>query len=254
MAAQFILPAIGIGLQALGAIGASREKGKANQLNRDDFEFRKGQAGIENERRNAASRLLMPNIMRDMNIRDPVKIGAGGATNTLGGRPGGIGAPEGPGSSGFINAARRSAPADTKTPRSRGLMTAGFPLGGPLGSLGMNKIGQGRRTANILTDKGSGYTTNFDADFKQVHDQIVQLDQSGQATAEDFREGIAQLKKIEADYLAYLDKFALQGGNHKKVADQARNTLNSWIEDNYRNFAQRQSELQSAGISRSVVA
>lgn len=258
---DWILPATGIGLQALGSIGASREQGRANDISLEDYELKKRQAEDDKQRRDAFTRLMMPSLLRDMNIRDPELIGQSLQQRTLPPTTS-LGQPQGDpyrdAASGVAGAPVRSPGVSTASNVAKGVgaglgvagaMGLGSAALGPAGAvLGLaaapllNKIGQGRRTADLLTTPG-GATKQFEQQVGSIHDGLVQLDASGKATAEDFQKGIADLRAGEQAYRQYLSNFAMGGGNHAKVARQALATLDRYQPLVYRTLEGRLAEM-----------
>lgn len=218
---------IGQGVNWLGQMGlgylANRPIAKQNAWQR---------AMVEQQiaRRNALQGLALPSMIRALGYRDPQQIQAmTGQVNAASGMPatpiattppatgtgtlGKIGAGAGVAGLGLGLAGKAIGGFGGAALGGLGATLGPVGAGVALGAMGLNKIGQGRRTANIGTGEGG-----FERAFDQAMAQAVRLRDAGNI------EGARQaLQQGHATFMAGINEFRNRGGNYQKVAEQAMN-------------------------------
>ena len=210
------------GTGLIGAKMVSNQMNRGNDLSQLNSQRMYDMAQQERQRRDQLSRMIMPNLMQGMGVSGPQ------ARQYIGQMP----SDASPGPATSNSEMSTSAPVSVpQTPTSKtskvmggiggGLGIAGSlrlagalgpaaPFAAPalmLGGLAANKIGQGRRTANLATGDGGFEKTFVDA--------LTRISAGG-----------GSLKDLQAAKQAYdqnTKAWIAQGGNQAKVAQQSLN-------------------------------
>lgn len=239
---DLIAPGIGAGTQVLGTTlrnKAEQAMSKEQLAQRaHEFDVTQGNRTAELGRRNMLFGMAAPNILRNVGYNPKSELATKflGKLNTpetsgVAGTPGyagGYGGPTKPApstTSKILGAAGTGlgiagALGGTSLGASLGLGALGGPVGLAaggalaLGSKLVNKIGQGRRTADLVTGPG-GIQSNFNNRLKQIDAMNMPEDQKWQLRTDAFKELVPQALS-----------FAQQGDTQRKVIDQMFQGIN----------------------------
>lgn len=200
-----ILALAGIGGTAAGTILGSKAQNKGNDINAQNADRLFGMAQQEQQRRDALTNFLMPQIAKSMRISGAIPqfgSGAMGSSQQMQPQTGGLAQPG--------------------TPRAGtiGDIVTGATLAGPVGAVvggASNLFGRGRRAADPWTKTTQN---DFGQQVAGIIDPFNAAKAAGTLTPEQQQKAQDDFNRLLAQYTASANQYAGQGGQQNKVIGQ----------------------------------